>query len=65
MPVDDQPEKALVVALDPTHGRPARINYVTVAVGRDYFDVAPTSGTYIATCTGQLSAHKRVGANNV
>ena len=60
-PVDKHPESALVVALDPTHGREAGINYVTVAVGRDYFDVAPTSGTYFAAYSGQLSAHKRVG----
>jgi transglutaminase-like putative cysteine protease len=61
VPADDQPEKALVVALDPTHGRAARINYVTVAVGSDYYDVAPTSGSYFAAYSGQLSTHKRVG----
>jgi len=61
LPVDNHPEVALVVALDPTHGRQAGITYVTVAVGRDYFDVAPTSGTYFAACSGQLSARKRVG----
>ena len=61
LPVDNHPEVALVVPLDPTHGRQASITYVTVAVGRDYFDVAPTSGTYFASYSGQLSAHKRVG----
>ena len=61
LPTDKQPESALIVPLDPTHGRQAGINYVTVAVGSDYFDVAPTSGTYIAAYRGQLSAHKRVG----
>jgi len=61
LPIDDDPQKALVVPLDPTHGRQAGMNYVTVAVGRDYFDVAPTSGTYIAAYSGQLSTHKRVG----
>lgn len=61
LPVEGDPEKALVLALDPTHGRQARITYVTIAVGRDYFDVAPTSGTYTATYRGQLSTHKRVG----
>jgi hypothetical protein len=49
------------VSLDPTHGRQAGINYVTVAVGSDYFDVAPTSGTYFAAYSGQLSTYKRVG----
>jgi transglutaminase-like putative cysteine protease len=61
LPVDEHPEVALVVPLDPTHGCQAGINYVTVAVGRDYVDVAPTSGTYCAAYSGQLSTHKRVG----
>ena len=61
LPVDEHPEKARVVPLDPTHGRQAGITYVTVAVGSDYFDVAPTSGTYFAAYSGQLRAHKRVG----
>lgn len=61
LPGEDQTGQALVVPLDPTHGRPVGINYVTVAVGRDYVDVAPTSGTYFAAYSGQLSAYKRVG----
>lgn len=36
----------VVEAWDPTHDRPARQGYVTVAVGRDYADVAPLSGTF-------------------
>jgi transglutaminase-like putative cysteine protease len=61
LPVAEDPERAQVVPLDPTHGRAAGISYVTVAVGGDYSDVAPTSGTYRATHTGQLSARKQVG----
>ncbi len=60
VPVNGQPDKALVVPLDPTHGRQVGIKYVTIAVGRDYFEVAPTSGTYFAAYSGQLSARKRV-----
>jgi transglutaminase-like putative cysteine protease len=37
------------LALDPTHNRPADETYVTIAVGRDYADVAPVHGTYIGT----------------
>jgi len=33
---------------------------VTIAVGGDYHDVAPTSGTYQATVSGTLSTRKRV-----
>jgi hypothetical protein len=31
-----------------------------VATGRDYADVAPTSGTYAGTARGTLTAIKRV-----
>ena len=44
---------------DPTHGRGAGLNYVTVAVGRDYGDVAPTSGTYRAGLPGNSRAQAR------
>lgn len=56
----DHPEKALVVPLDPTHGRSTHLGYVTISVGRDYYDVAPTSGTFRGACRGELSAYKRV-----
>ncbi|GAC1367032.1 MAG: transglutaminase family protein [Ktedonobacteraceae bacterium] len=61
LPVLGQPGKAQAIAFDPTHGRRAGMSYVTIAVGRDYFDVAPTSGTYRASYSGQLSARKVVG----
>ena len=32
-----------------------------MATGRDYADVAPTSGTYVGTAQGTLTATKRVG----
>jgi transglutaminase-like putative cysteine protease len=51
----------VAVALDPTHERRAERGYFTVAVGRDYADVAPTSGTFEGVCPGVLSAHKRLG----
>ena len=31
---------------DPTHNRRTNTDYLVVAVGRDYADVAPLSGTY-------------------
>ena len=60
LPVAEHPDKALVVPFDPTHERETSLSYITIAVGRDYFDVAPTSGSYRASYSGQLSAHKRV-----
>ena len=48
-----------VIAFDPTHHRRAGLNYITVAVGRDYADVAPTSGTFTGPASGRLSASKQ------
>jgi len=49
-----------IVAWDPTHDRPADLRYLTVAVGRDYRDVAPVSGTYRGAQPGWLSASRHV-----
>ena len=59
--VDDGGEggQAAVIAYDPTHHRRAGLNYITVAVGRDYADVAPTSGTFLGPASGRLSASKQ------
>jgi transglutaminase-like putative cysteine protease len=57
--------RARAVALDPCNGRRAGKDYVTVATGRDYADVAPTSGTYVGTARGTLDATKRVGVAQV
>lgn len=56
---------ARAVALDPTHARAPGRGYVTVAVGRDYGDVAPTSGTYDAPWVGRLSISKRLVEENL
>jgi transglutaminase-like putative cysteine protease len=48
---------------DPTHDRPTGAGYVTVAVGRDYADVAPMSGTYDGVgVSGTLTVTKRATA---
>lgn len=59
LPAADGSGDAEAHALDPTHGRPGSVRYVTVAVGRDYRDVAPTSGSYFGD-PGSLSTQKRV-----
>lgn len=48
-------------AFDPTNQRQPHLGYVTVAVGRDYRDVAPTSGSFTAPYSGQLTCRKRAG----
>jgi transglutaminase-like putative cysteine protease len=52
---------AMAVPFDPCHGRRADAGYVTVATGRDYADVAPTSGTYIGAPGGRLTTSRQVG----
>lgn len=54
-----------IVAWDPTHNRPADLRYLTVAVGRDYRDVAPVSGTYCGPSAGRLSTTRRVSASHI
>ena len=46
------------VAFDPTNDRVAGPSYLTVAVGRDYTDVAPTHGTYCGPPGGALTTTK-------
>ncbi len=53
-------EHAEAIAFDPCNGRRTDGGYVTVATGRDYSDVAPTSGSYVGTSFGRLTADRRV-----
>jgi len=65
IPSDDHPDEAVAVPFDPLHDRRATLSYVTIAVGRDYTDVAPTSGSFTADYPGRLSARKSVGITAV
>jgi transglutaminase-like putative cysteine protease len=58
-------DAAMAVPFDPCHGRRTDNGYVTVAVGRDYADVAPTSGTYMGAPGGRLTSVRRVGVVSV
>nr|WP_235433223.1 transglutaminase family protein [Protofrankia coriariae] len=51
---------ACAVALDPCHDRLVDRRYVTVATGRDYTEVAPTSGSYRGPGRGTLTTRQRV-----
>lgn len=53
------------VAFDPTNHRRTTPAYITVAVGRDYRDVSPTTGSFIAPHPGQLTATKRAGLTHL
>jgi transglutaminase-like putative cysteine protease len=57
LPDPDAPDTLRVVAYDPTHQVVPGLNYITVAVGRDFADVTPTSGTFQGV-TGHFTARK-------
>jgi transglutaminase-like putative cysteine protease len=59
LPVEGSSD-AVAWAFDPTHASRVGLGYLTIAVGRDYADVAPTSGTYRSGGKGRLTASKRV-----
>ena len=61
LPHPTQAGRLVARAFDPTHACQAGLTYITVAVGRDYGDVAPTSGTFQAPYGGRLSARKQAG----
>jgi transglutaminase-like putative cysteine protease len=48
------------VALDPCNGCRVGMDYLTIATGRDYTDVAPTSGTYMGAARSTLTATKQI-----
>jgi len=55
----ERPDGAIeLVGFDPTHARRIRLDYLTVAVGRDFADVSPTSGSYSGPAIGRLAATK-------
>jgi len=54
-------DAAVAVPFDPCNGRRAGADYLTVATGRDYADVPPTSGSYSGTPNSTLTTNRRVG----
>jgi len=60
LPTADGTGDAIAWTFDPTHASRGGLGYVTIAVGGDYLDVAPTSGTYLSSATGRLFTSKRV-----
>jgi transglutaminase-like putative cysteine protease len=55
-----QADHAVAMPFDPCNGVPASAHYLTVATGRDYADVPPTSGTYIGPAGAQLTTNRRL-----
>ena len=65
LPAGDGTGDGIAWAFDPTHASRGGLEYVTIAVGADYSDVAPTSGTYLSRVAGRLMTHKRVTLTNL
>lgn len=59
------PAGARALGFDPTNGVRAGARHLPVAVGRDYTDVAPTSGVYSGTARGVLTWTKRAGVTTL
>jgi transglutaminase-like putative cysteine protease len=53
--------RRVAAAFDPTHECRAGRGYFTIAVGRDYADVAPTSGAFEGRSPGVLASRKWLG----
>jgi transglutaminase-like putative cysteine protease len=60
LPTNDGTGDAIAWPFDPTHASRGGLGYVTIAVGGDYSDVAPTSGTYLSSLMGRLVTRKTV-----
>lgn len=61
LPDEAAPGAYIATPYDPTNGTLPGLKYLTVAAGRDYRDVAPTSGTFRAPYAGHLTAKKHAG----
>jgi transglutaminase-like putative cysteine protease len=53
-------DHAVAMPFDPCNGVPGSARYLTVATGRDYADVRPTSGSYLGDVSGSLTTSRRV-----
>ncbi|MFZ0665030.1 MAG: transglutaminase family protein [Acidimicrobiales bacterium] len=51
--------RKVAVAFDPTHARRVGPGYFTIAVGRDYADVPPTSGAFVGSSPGVLGSSRK------
>jgi len=56
---------ARAIGVDPSNGCHVGARHLPVAVGRDYVDVAPTSGFFSGTARGELTCTKHAGVTAV
>jgi transglutaminase-like putative cysteine protease len=65
LPTNDGTGDAIAWPFDPTHASRGGLSYLSIAVGGDYSDVAPTSGTYQSSLMGTLFTRKSVTLTEV
>ena len=53
---EEKRRETSAVAFDPCYGRRPDATYLTIAAGRDYSDVPPTSGTYFGSVQNRLTS---------
>jgi transglutaminase-like putative cysteine protease len=58
--VADRNHGPLVLSYDPTYCKPTDFRYIVVAIGRDYDDVPPTSGSFTGNASGVLHGQQKV-----
>jgi transglutaminase-like putative cysteine protease len=58
--VADRRDGALVLSYDPTYCTETDLRYIVVAIGRDYDDVPPTSGSFTGLGAGRLHGTQHV-----
>jgi transglutaminase-like putative cysteine protease len=58
-------DRVRVVSLDPTNDCRTNLRYIVVAIGRDYDDVAPTSGVFIGKSSGSIDTRQSVRVTGV
>jgi transglutaminase-like putative cysteine protease len=58
LPDPADPTRLVAMPYDPTHRRSPGMSYITIAVGRDYADVAPTSGSFTGIAGSRLAPKK-------
>jgi transglutaminase-like putative cysteine protease len=58
-PDEEAPGGLRIVPYDPTNRVEPGLRYIAVAIGRDYSDIAPTSGSFVGRGRGELHYTKR------
>ncbi len=58
-------DRVRVISLDPTNGCATNLRYIVVAIGRDYEDIAPTSGVFVGRSAGSVFSHQSVKVTGV